>query len=403
MLRIGAVACVIQLPPLTTLAQGRDVPSEVAAVMRSLRKEGNAGAARRILRQIDGPVDRRIRDELADSLVAFVIRQGGHEVGLVAANSALDALAASGWTSREGTPYEGAGERLIRIATNVVESAGGALYSVAILADQNEAIERLSAFAVTMNPSAHVAITMLGEMMGARGLAEVRRLFERDMVIEPSARRKALNLAQVHRWARDGSSLPGTNHAAIIMWQLRTRGGVGDAVRILRQLDSTHTRRQRDELADSLTAFVVEHAGRYETINEVSRTMFALGEAGALEGGGIPYSGTADRLVRIARETDLTGGAFYILSLTGDQEDVVRRLRELAVADSGLAFAAVSALDHCCGNRGVAALRALYRDQSVTPPSARHLLNQIASRRGWRKDTLPFSVAGDSTPPVRSP
>ena len=48
-------------------------------------------------------------------------------------------------------------------ATDRPFTAGGALYYVTILADRDEALERLSAFAVTTNPSAHIAITMLAE------------------------------------------------------------------------------------------------------------------------------------------------------------------------------------------------------------------------------------------------
>ncbi len=179
---------------------------------------------------------------------------------------------------------------------------------------------------------------------------------------------------------------PNMSAEATVLWTLRTYGGPGDAVRLLRQADSTRGQAQLDALADSLTAYVVEHADQYEKINSVSLVMEALGKAAAVDGDGIPYDGAADRLVRIARLTELGSGALSYLARSLERAEAVRRLKALAVTDPKLALAAFDMLEQYCGPEGLEALEQLYRARAVQSPMGRHVLERIAVRRGWERD-----------------
>lgn len=176
---------------------------DAGRVMSILRANGSVGTAVRTLRMAHEAATDLVVDALADSLTEFIIAEAGNPELHDARSRARDALGASGWLEGEGKPYGGAGVRLIRVAAADVTLAGGALYYVSILADQDEAIKRLSDFARSTDISAHMAITMLGEMMGQRGVEALRALYRGQLVQEASAKRKIENFAQVHGWQTD--------------------------------------------------------------------------------------------------------------------------------------------------------------------------------------------------------
>lgn len=176
---------------------------DAGRVMSILRANGSVGTAVRTLRMAHEAAADHIADALAASLTEFIIAEAGNPELHDARFRAMDALGASGRLEGTGTPYGGAGARLIRVAAADLTFAGGALYYVSILADQDEAIKRLSDFASSTDISAHMAITMLGEMMGQRGVEALGGLYRGQLVQEASAKRKIENFAQVHGWQSD--------------------------------------------------------------------------------------------------------------------------------------------------------------------------------------------------------
>jgi hypothetical protein len=179
-----------------------DPRTNASAAMASLRAQGHPGAAGRVLRQYLGPIDRQTLDELADSLTQFVIEAAPREATRDAAGKALDAIAFAAGASGEGTPYEGAGSRLMQIAQADVPIAGAALYWLTTLPNKQEAVERLSV--VARSPAdgavAYTAISLLYDLMGPDGLAEIRRLYISGQVTNLTARSQVEAFAQLHRW-----------------------------------------------------------------------------------------------------------------------------------------------------------------------------------------------------------
>ncbi len=205
MITIHTIALVGALLVCSTsaVAQGRE-PLSGAKVMTTLRTAGRTGPVGRTLRQMDGPVSRAVQDELADSLVAFVLETranpgpiGGPLDQIVDALS-WSALAFGG----EDVPYAGAGERLIRIACAVDRKAAGILGIIADLPDRQEALTRLEGFAKSSRRTAYNAIPHL-ERMGPDGLAVLRTLWQQEAVTEPRARQSMESVARRHGWIEE--------------------------------------------------------------------------------------------------------------------------------------------------------------------------------------------------------
>ncbi len=206
MITIHTVVAGVLLACSTSAAAQEARPVTGAMAMQALRTQGHPGTALRTLRQAGSPVDRRVMDELADSLVAFVI---AYERGTPAdpAVRALSALGRAGErTDDEGTPYAGAGERLMRIAE--AAEAGmiaGAVQLIAGLADRQEALARLSEFASSTSRSASLGIHAL-EGRGLEGQAALRSLHQRGVVRDPEARRSIESIAFRQGWGRNSDT-----------------------------------------------------------------------------------------------------------------------------------------------------------------------------------------------------
>jgi hypothetical protein len=91
--------------------------------MHALRESGSVGPAQRTLQQVDGTVSRVVQDDLADSLVAFVLSAARTPLSNRSIRGPVDGIINSlGLSGMKGTggpiskPYVGAGERLLRIA-----------------------------------------------------------------------------------------------------------------------------------------------------------------------------------------------------------------------------------------------------------------------------------------------
>lgn len=173
--------------------------------------------------------------------------------------------------------------------------------------------------------------------------------------------------------------------AAMVMLSLRAHGTAGDAVGILRQVDSTWSRQYLDALADSLAAFALTEENSDERRAAVTYAVLALAQSGAAEGRGTPYAGAGDRLLRIAEESKaLAGGALMSVAQLANRSEAMLKLRRLAVEDDRLAASAVDKLERYGGPEGIRVLAELYRDRSVNP-GARTLLDRIADKRNWRR------------------
>jgi hypothetical protein len=187
-------------------AQHRRAPelpaADAAAIMTSLRLTGSTGTAVRALRNVDRSESDIVRDEIADSLVAFIIAAEGDTTQLAAASNALAALGLAGRREGAGTPYPHSAARLMQIAESAPSQAGGALYAVSQGANSHDAVDRLSGHAASERRSASTAVRMLNVHMGQEGAAALRSLHERRVVKDPEARKQVEALARLRGWDR---------------------------------------------------------------------------------------------------------------------------------------------------------------------------------------------------------
>ncbi len=394
-----AIAGALLVCSASAVAQEPPRPPVTGAVaMQALRTQGHPGTALRTLRQVDGPVDRHVVDELADSLTAFVMANDDPALENQAAMKALAVLGKAGDTTGEGTAYAGAGERLMRIALSPGGAfAGGAVYLIALLPDRHEAITRLSEFASSTSRSAYLGIHAL-EGRGLEGQAALRSLHQRGVVRDPEARRSIESIAHRQGWGRNSDTTerrpPLTGAEA--MRTLRVQGHPGRAARTLRQLDGPVSRAVQDELADSLVAFIIAHgADRAVYPDAALRALDALGTAGVMNGEGTPYPGAGERLMRIvtASGAGMAGGALVYVSMLANRQDAMVRLSELASSTSRFAYGGIRMLTDM-GPDGVAAIRILHERGVVREPEARRSIESIAHGQGWSRssDTTSSSV-----------
>jgi hypothetical protein len=112
---------------------------------------------------------------------------------------AVSFLAAAGSPHHDGTPYPGAGERLMRIVEYApgVGIRAGALHSLLAQPDRAQTLRYLRDVAVSGNQVAYVAVGFLGRDTGPEGLAILRELHRTDAVVEPIAKRELEGIA---RW-----------------------------------------------------------------------------------------------------------------------------------------------------------------------------------------------------------
>ncbi len=178
-------------------------PPVTGAAAMDLIHKGEGVPVILTLRQLDGPVSRAVQDDLADSLVAFVLanpvvtsdRRGP-------ADAAISSLVEAAIMGERGTPYAGAGERLLRIAYAVDRRSAGLLGIIAQLPDRQTALTLLREFATSSHEAASVAVSKLGEM-GPDGVVVLRTLWDAGTITEPRARRQLERAAHHHGWLPD--------------------------------------------------------------------------------------------------------------------------------------------------------------------------------------------------------
>ena len=169
--------------------------------MRLLRTQGATGQALRALRQAGGPIPARDLDELADTLVAFIVANHADETKVSAVSAARMTLGMAGIAHGAGTPYAGTGVRLLRIAEQVHPSyTGGTIYYLARIADRQEAVRLLTHLAQSPSASALGAIRTMLSDLGPEGIAALQGMYARDETRNREARRLLRAVAAERGW-----------------------------------------------------------------------------------------------------------------------------------------------------------------------------------------------------------
>jgi hypothetical protein len=170
------------------------------AVMRRVRIEGASAPALFALRSFRGAWTRGQQDEIADSLVAFLLDPHEHD-RFESHQSARQVLLFAGWAEGYGTPYAGTGERLHRLAKSENATiAAGALFPLQHLADTAEAVRIFEDLARDPRPIAEDAVWALESSLGERGLEALRRLHVEGAAGTRRAREMLESIAQRRGW-----------------------------------------------------------------------------------------------------------------------------------------------------------------------------------------------------------
>ncbi len=371
-------------------------------------RAGQGVQIRRTLRQQDGPVSQAVLDELADSLVAFVLevrtRPGALDGPI---DRIIEELAQSLDTSGEGTPYPGAGERLVRIAYAVEDKAAEILPLIPGFPDRQAALRHLLGFATSAShPAAEVAIHQL-ERMGPEGVATLRVFWTRGAITEPAARQRIRSLASYHAWPAADTTRPPVREAdpdppkqpphpmtgAVMMHWLRTYGNPGGARNTLRQLRGPMSQAALDELADSLVAFVLANPEpQAEVRKAIGDIIVDLGSSAFANSPGTPYAGAGERLLRIASVVDGLRSIMVldIIRQIPDPQEARAHLRTFARGTHPEARFAIDQLERM-GPEGIAVLRTLWEENAITEPSAWWAMVALAGRHGWERNVEPVT------------
>ena len=192
----GLVAGSLQLEaqPATKLPT-----TDAKEVAHQLRSRGDPGMAVQVLTQRYGPQPAAKLDAIGDTLVAVALHfRGDSSKAIYARQAALLALATASKGGRDGMPYAGGPERLLRLVNE--GHSGGALWAITQLPDQTLALELVTGVARSNNGMARAAVEELANSLGPRGLTTLRRLFERDEIVDPEAKRTVGAIAFNLKW-----------------------------------------------------------------------------------------------------------------------------------------------------------------------------------------------------------
>lgn len=188
----------------------------------------------------------------------------------------------------------------------------------------------------------------------------------------------------------DSSTIESRSPAAQVMQGLRAKGVSGNSLFVLRGFRNQWTRRQQDEVADSLTAFVIDWTPR-DGVRALHAAVLTLTLASRTEGYGTRYAGAGARLQRIALSGSSysLGGAMYGIVHLPDTTESVRIVEDLARRPGPAAELAVEELEARLGERGLAALRKLHIEGNAGTARARATVAAVAHMRGWENAPRP--------------
>jgi len=182
--------------------------------------------------------------------------------------------------------------------------------------------------------------------------------------------------------------------AAEIAALLRNQGRYGTAISVLAQSRGPEPKPKLDAIADSLVVIAISFPGNdYRGGSTRMAALRALLAAGAGESGvvgiphGVPYTGAAARLMRMAETAEdvgISGTALWALTRLPNNAELLPYLQEFATSQNRVAYKAVDLLARQTGPEGQAIARELYRRGRVTEPTAKDLLDRIASEYRWQ-------------------
>lgn len=183
-------------------------------------------------------------------------------------------------------------------------------------------------------------------------------------------------------------------NAAEVAALLRGQGHAGGAVAVLTQAYSLQPRQKMDEIADSLVAIAVGFPGddlRGARTRGAALSTLSLAGIGTREVTGmdraVPYTGAADRFMRIAetaQDVGISGGALRALTELPDKTRLLPFLRKVAISQNAAALVAVTILISDTGPEGQLIARELHRRRLVTERNAWEILDRLAGAYGWR-------------------
>jgi len=137
-------------------------------------------------------------------------------------------------------------------------------------------------------------------------------------------------------------------------------------------------------IADSLVAVAVDSTEEPEV---QAAAVHALGLAALNGSSGGRFTGSLERLVRIASERSAVSGLAlaYFDDVTTRQE-AVSLLMSFAARDDGIAFTAVHHLAEFSGSEGQVALRNMLRGGAIKNQRATDEARRVGRLRGWVRD-----------------
>lgn len=200
----------------------------------------------------------------------------------------------------------------------------------------------------------------------------------------------------------DSSAAPLASPAVRVMQRLRADGVPGEAGFALRGFRGEWTIRQQDELADSLTAFILSRptpVGRDDDAGIAAfETLFA---ATLAEGYGVPYRNAGIWMKRIA-ESDGSGYVNNAVSTIAlalpDRREARLLLEDLARHPGPAATYAVQHLASAFGEPGVDAVRQLHAQGSAGTPEARRIADYVVRHGGTDRSAAPeFPTQADTS------
>lgn len=205
----GAILAAAGSPDLLSGQEPDLAASSLAGQIRAhVEEHGQMELALVALVQLARPASPEDLDALADTLVAMAIAFAESPDPLVRprAHQVIQLLvAAATWEHPRGSPYQSAPERLLRLGLQLPREFGGrAVLAFPRVIDQVTAIEYASMIARENGPSASLAVIVLGEQLGPRGLARALELYRGRVVHDMLAARQLDELARMHGWDRDG-------------------------------------------------------------------------------------------------------------------------------------------------------------------------------------------------------
>ena len=191
-------------------ANAQQVTSDPSAsdVAKLLRGRGGSGQALAVRTQARGNQSKQRRDEIADTLASIAIGFPGKDKRASSTRAAAVTTlvnAGAGRTGNKGArgvPYDGAVDRLMRIAEagQSVGTRAAALWGLTQVPTSGRVLPFLRKMATSEDRIAYRAIILLAESSGSEGLALARSLYASNTVTEPTAVETLNHYAKANQW-----------------------------------------------------------------------------------------------------------------------------------------------------------------------------------------------------------